>query len=546
VSKPEDDISPEWLCRIGRWSAPLLLLVILWCPAPPGLPIAAWRLVAVTAAMALLWFTQAIPIAATSLIPLGLYPLLGILSSDKTSKAYIDSNVWLAVGGFIIALGIQKWGLHRRLSLHLMSWIGGSPRRIVLGFMLVTGFISMWISNTATTLMMLPIALALLKTLEELPTEPGSTRTLADDRTLPLALMLGIAYAASIGGVTTPIGTPTNVAFLGIWKQRFPEAPVIPAGEWILVFGPCGLLMLLGCWFVLTRHLPRTTSGQQLSSVFFRERLSALGPITRPEVMMLVIFCTTALLWVFRTKYQLGDRPLIYGWADGWEFLSNRWGWLPGVKSADIHDATVSITMVLLMFCLPVGNVVSDNEPAGRTQFLMDWETAVRLPWDVVVLFGGGFAMAAAFESTGLSAWVGDLFAELAFTRSPWFWVPLIAVSMAFLSELTSNVATVNMFLPILASLCLSLNLDPRLLMLPATIATSLSFMLPVGTPPNAIAFATGRIRVDEMARYGFVLNLLGAAVVTLITFGWMVPWLGIDLAAEQLPAWAVASPPKP
>ena len=194
--------------------------------------------------------------------------------------------------------------------------------------------------------------------------------------------------------------------------------------------------------------------------------------------------------------------------------------------------------MTLVLFCIPVG-----KDTTGRTEFLMDWNTARRLPWDVVLLFGGGFALASAFETTGLSQWVGESFAALAWTRSPWVWVPVITVCLTFLSELTSNVATVNMFLPVLASLCLTLEIDPRILMLPATMATSLSFMLPVGTPPNALAFATGHVRVDEMARYGFLLNLLGALVVTLITFFWMIPVLGIDMQATQLPSWAVPAP---
>lgn len=541
MSNSIEDSLPAGLSRIGRWMSPLVLVTLLCCPAPDGLPISAWRLVAVTVTMAILWFTQGLPVAATSLLPICAYPLLGIQSTDTVSKSYIDSNIWLSLGGFIIALGIERWGLHRRLSLYVLYILGTSPRRLVLGFMMATCFASMWISNTAATLMMLPIGMALLKTLEEISSGEQSL----DGRTgngaalsmpwLPMlgtALVLGIGYAASIGGTMTPVGTPTNVAFLGIWKQQFPGAPEVPSGQWILTFAPFGVAMTIATWLVLTWYLPRRLPQNWLRADFFRDRLRALGRPSVGEVWMFTIFVSTALLWIFRTPFQIGDKPLVMGWGKWLEGVLVAAGWAGDFKASFLHDATVSIAMCLLMFCIPV-----EKDGQKRTVFLMDWETAHRLPWDLVLLFGGGFAMAGAFESTGLAHWIGDHLTSVVTVRSITLWVIIICTLMTFLTEFTSNVATVNMFLPIVASVSVSLGYDPRILMLPATIATSLGFMMPVGTPPNAIVFGTGRVRMDQMVKFGFVLNLIGIVLVSVFTLFWMVPVMGISMTNR--PDWA-------
>lgn len=540
----EEEPLPEGLCRAGRWLAPLAVIGMLICPAPEGLPISAWRLLAVTLGMAILWFTQAIPVAATSLLPLCAYPLLGIQKSDDVAKSYIDSNIWLALGGFVIALGIERWGLHRRMALHVLCSLGTSPRRLVLGFMVATAFLSMWISNTAATLMMMPIGLALLRTLEEIATgatkptagRSGSETAAIDPLSwLPVlgtALVLGIAYAASIGGTLTPVGTPTNVVFLGMWRRQFPGAPDIPSGQWIMSFLPFGILMILASWMVLTWYLPRQVQNW-LGAEFFRDRLRSLGRTSRAERWMLFVFVSTALMWVFRAKFQIGDEPLVLGWGHWLETTLKSLNWAGDFKASYLHDATVSIGMCLLMFCIPI-----EKTPQGRTTFLMDWETAQRLPWDVILLFGGGFAMAGAFETTGLAHWIGDLLTAGMTFRSIILWMLIITASLTFLTEFTSNVATANMFLPIVASISVSLGYDPRLLMIPATISTSVGFMMPVGTPPNAIAFSTGRARFDQMAKYGFVLNLVGIILVSAVTLIWMVPVMGISF--DKLPSWAV------
>lgn len=534
---------PEGLCRAGRWLAPVVVVAMLACPAPAGLPISAWRLVAVTLGMAVLWFTQGIPVAATSLIPLLAYPVLGIQKADDVAKSYIDSNVWLALGGFIIALGIERWGLHRRMALHVLCSLGTSPRRIVLGFMIATAFLSMWISNTAATLMMLPIGLALLRTLEEIASGENTASPNTNGTPMPwlpilgTALVLGIAYAASIGGTLTPVGTPTNVVFLGMWRRQFPGAPEIPSGQWILSFLPFGIVMILVSWIVLTWYLPRNSHQNWLRPDFFRTRLKQLGPATRGERWMLFVFVSTALLWVFRAKFQIGDEPLVLGWGYWLETTLKSLQWAGDFKASYLHDATVSIGMCLLMFCVPV-----EKDAQGRTSFLMDWETAQRLPWDVVLLFGGGFAMAGAFESTGLAHWIGDQLTAAVTIRSIVLWMLIITASLTFLTEFTSNVATANMFLPIVASISVSLGYDPRLLMIPATISTSVGFMMPVGTPPNAIAFGTGRVRFDQMIKYGFILNIVGIVLVSATTLLWMVPVMKISIQTQ--PSWAVNQMP--
>lgn len=594
ASSSEENL-PESLCRAGRWLAVVALLGFLICPQPAGLSREAWRLIAVTAAMAILWFTQGIPIAVTGLIPLVGYPLLGIRPADQVAKSYIESNTWLALGGFILALGIERWGLHRRMALHILCWLGTSPRGLVLGFMLGTGFVSMWISNTAATLMMLPIGMALLKTLEEIAASGNATATnliqpaapqppkptglnlslhdqvdnhtagqqraipehphadsllgMGDSRpTMPAAsawlpnampwlpglsvpLILGIAYSASIGGIATPVGTLTNVAFLGIWAKQFPDAPRITAGAWMISLIPLAVLMLMGSWLVLTWHLPWKPDKSWLNAQFFRRRLEKIGSPKRGEIWMFAIFLTTALLWILRPEFKLGAEPLFIGWTKWLEWLLPNLGW-QGFQAKYVDDATISITMCVLMFFIPI-----EKDSTGRTVFLMDWTTAERLPWGLILLFGGGFAIAEAFQATHLDLWIGDCIKSQVTLRSPVLWLIVITTCMTFLSEYTSNVATVNMFLPVLAGLSISLGIDPRFLMLPAALATSYSFMLPAGTPPNAIAFGTGRVRIDQMVKYGFVLNCLGVVCITLVTLFWMVPRM--DIVPDQLPDWA-------
>ena len=509
----------------------------LFTPVPEGMQPAAWRLAAVVFLMACLWITQALPIAAVSLIPLVAFPLLGIQPAAVVSKTYIDENVFLFLGGFVIALGIEKWGLHKRIALHIIRVLGTGPRRVVLGFMAATGFLSMWISNTAATLLMLPIGLALIASIRDLTHDVELRDARAADR-FATVLMIAIAYGASIGGVTTLVGTPTNVQFLGIWNQQFPadkhpDVPTISAGEWMLAVLPIGLVLMLCAWGLLTWRLPSRLAEKPLERSFFTDRLRALGAMTAAERRMLVIFVATACLWIFRKPLTIENTQLLPGWG---EELAGFLAWFPptsdwGVQPAMLHDSTVAIGMALLMFVIPAGR--SHDESRGT---LMDWRTAERLPWGILLLIGGGFAIAGAFRTTELADWLGREFAGLVAGWPPWLLVVAVCLLMTFLTELTSNVATVSTLLPVLAATALGIGVDPRLIMIPATISASCAFMLPIATPPNAIVFGSGKVRMSQMASYGLALNLIGVAVVTLGTFTLIAPLLGIPL--DGSPGW--------
>ena len=562
----------ERIQAAGRLLAVVLFVAVLLLPVDDPQRLPAARLAAVTVLMALLWLTQGIPIAATSLIPLALFPLLGIASAADVSKAYINRNVFLFLGGFVIALGIEKWGLHRRLALTTVCVIGSSPRRLVLGFMLATAFLSMWISNTASTLLMLPIGLALLTSLKEAGHGTGSTT--ADPASSPatpvsspasdtpmtgapvdglppkdsaalgelgIALMLGIAWAASIGGLTTLVGTPTNVAFVEIWDRSFVQpaaaagtgvlAPELSAGEWMTGFAPIGAMLLATAWLLLSWRLESLPGARGLGRTFFRERLRALGRPARTEILMATVFAITAVLWVTRRALRLGSMTLLPGWSDVIrEPLASR-----GIAVEGIHDSTVAMLMALSLFFIPAG-----RDSRGRRQFLMDWQTAERLPWGILLLIGGGFALAESFSSTGLSAWIGGEFAALMEGWPLWLMVGATCLLLTFLTELTSNVATISTLLPILAAVSLELNVDPRLIMFPAAIATSCAFMLPIATPPNAIVFGSGMIPMQSMIRRGILLNLLGVVILTVGTFGFLVPHFGIQ--TKSMPAWTAAA----
>ncbi|QDU46643.1 Sodium-dependent dicarboxylate transporter SdcS [Symmachiella dynata] len=523
---------PTPVGRTGLVCGPLLFLGVLFSPLPEGMSVEAHRLVAVVLWMVMWWVTQAVPIAATSLLPLALFPLLGIQPAKEVPTAYMNQSIVLAMGGFMIALGIERWGLHRRIAFHIVRLIGTGPRRIVLGFMCATAFLSMWISNTASTLLMLPIALAILTSLEEVLSAKQESGERPDLSRLSLALLLGIAYAASMGGSTTLVGTPTNIAFLGVWDQHFAEGPEITAGQWMMAFVPLGMLLIFCAWVLLTLRMPPQPQLAALGRGFFRDRIRELGPPTMGEMLMFGVFVMTACLWVLRGKFQFQDHVIFEGWAT---WLEN---WLAARQIAGsfthrfLHDSTTVMAMVVLMFCLPGG-----RDEQGKLRFLMDWETASRLPWGLLLLFGGGFAIAAGFENSQLSVYFGTLFTEYAAGSHPLVMVLGICLLLTFLTEFTSNVATTQIFLPILGAAAVSLGIDPRLFMLPATVSTSCAFMLPIATPPNAIVFGSGRIRVLDMVRYGILLNLLGVLLITAVTYLLVIPIFGID--TQVLPSWA-------
>jgi len=464
--------------------------------------------------MAVWWVSEAIPLFATALMPLILFPLLGILPGRETAPIYFNSTVVLFIGGFLIALTMEKWNLHKRIALGIIHAVGGSPSRIVLGFMIAAAFLSMWISNTATAVMMVPIGLAIALQTEA---SVGAGRS----RRFCTGLMLGIAYGCTMGGITTLVGTPPNLSFQRIFEITFPEAPPIAFGDWIVLGMPIGATMLVLAWLLITRVFFRAEDELDVDRRVVERERAALGPISFEERAVLGVFVSTALLWVFRTDLELGFASL-----PGWSRL------LPDPGLVD--DGTVAITMASLLFFIPARKDAGYSVQGGSQ--LMGAEVIPRLPWGIVLLFGGGFSLAEGFQETGLASLVGSQFSSIG-SLPPIAVVLCVCLMLTFLTELTSNLATAEMILPILASVGIATGLNPLLLMIPATLSASCAFMMPVATPPNAIVFGSGRIAVAQMARVGIVLNLLGALVITLVvmTVGTMV--FGIE--PTTLPEWA-------
>lgn len=518
------------LSRRARWLAIVAGLALAAIGAAGGRMLGvspgAANLAGLTVLMAVFWATQPIPIAVTSLIPIAAYPLLGINGAKETCAAYGDRNVFLYLGGFIIALGLERWNLHRRIALHTVRLIGSSEQRLVFGFAFATAFISMWISNTATTLLMLPIALSLLQMMEEELPRLSAVREDELRRTLApfgIALLLAVAFGATCGGISTFVGTPTNTAFRGFWLRSAPAGSTpLSSADWMMSFIPLAILMLFAVCTMTTWRLKPLPGAEQIGREFCLSRLRALGRMGSGERRMLAIFVATALLWITRDDLVFGDRLAIPGWGDALAgYLQSAHELSPEAARQAADDSTVAILMAVLLFLI-TGRRDRNAEPEP----LIDWQTIERrVPWGVLLLFGGGFAMADAFRNTGLAAWLGTRMAD-AFRDAPlWLIILGTCALVTFLSEFTSNVATVTTILPVLASLAASLDVEPRRLLIPATIAASFGFMLPVATPPNAIVFGTGRVPVTAMMRYGFALDVVGVALITI--FGeTVIPWV--------------------
>ncbi len=509
--------------KIGLLLGLPLFLVLLWPALTPGLSESGRRLLATSGLMAFWWITEAIPIPATALLPMCLYPLLGILPMAEVTRNYGDENIFLFLGGFFIAMAMQKWQLHRRLALHIVRLIGAGPRRLVLGFMCATGFISMWISNTATTMMMYPIALAVILQLTP-EQEGGFTPARINFRT---CMMLAIAYAASIGGLGTLIGTPPNTIFASSVRKLFPEAPPVDFLHWLILGLPLIVVFLPLVWLLLTRLLfPIRANLFSGGRDLIDAEVKKLGRMSVGERGVLTIFLLTALAWVFRVDLELGFAT-IPGWASRLGIAEN------------VSDATVAMIAGTLLFFIPVSfprlSFKGIQWKSGG-EFLLDWPTAIKIPWGILLLFGGGIAMSAGFKSTGLSTWLGERLATLG-DWPPIAMIATVCLVVTFLTEVTSNTATATIFMPIMAATAQALHLHPFLLMVPAAISASCAFMLPVATPPNAIVFASGYVTVPQMARAGLWLNLIGVILVTILVYLIVVPVFQIDL--RSLPSWA-------
>ncbi|MEG8946864.1 SLC13 family permease [Rosettibacter firmus] len=447
---------------------------------------------AIAILMSLLWITEAIPLSVTSLIPLILFPFTGTISAVEISQTYVNSTIFLFLGGFIIAIAMERWNLHKRIAINVINVVGTSNAKIVLGFMLSSAFISMWISNTATAVMLLPIGLAVINRLED---ELGVERT----SRFAIALMLGIAYSCSIGGIATPIGTPPNLVFQRIYKINFPDNPEIYFGEWMKFAVPTSVIMLIFVWILLTKILYKDKFGIKIDKEVINQEKNKLGKIRYEEKVVLIIFIVTSLLWIFRAELNLGFFK-IYGWSNLFP------------KSNYIDDGTIAITMATLLFIIPV------KKENKEQNFILDYTAVNKIPWDIILLFGGGFALAEGFVSSKLSELIGKQFISLK-NIDVIFLIAAVCFVLTFLTELTSNTATAQILLPILAAISKELQINPLILMLPATLSVSFAFMLPVATPPNAIVFSSRRLKIIDMAKTGIFINFFGIIVVTFIVW---------------------------
>jgi solute carrier family 13 (sodium-dependent dicarboxylate transporter), member 2/3/5 len=457
--------------------------------------------------MASWWLTEAIPLAATALMPLALFPLFKIVPAKQIALAYADSNIFLFMGGFLIAMAMQRHNLHKRIALSIISLMGTSSRKILLGFMVATAFLSMWISNTATAMMMIPIAIAIVEQFKAM--EPNNENIVFEEwgKNFGIALMLGIAYSSSIGGIGTLIGTPPNLVFSSVLKSTFPELPEIDFIRWMLIGIPVVVVFLPFTWLYLSFiGTPLKSIQISDSKKIMRRELMALGKMGMGEKLTLAVFILTSIGWIFRKDIELGS------------FNLRGWGSLTGIGDY-VNDSTVAMFGALLLFILPTS--------MKKVDFVLNWEWAKKIPWGILVLFGGGLALSEGFKQSGLDLWIGKAFSSISNTK-PIVLIISICLLLTFLTEITSNIATISMFLPILAAMSLSLHVNPLSVMIPATISASCAFMMPVATPPNAIVFGSGYLTIQDMAKMGLAMNLAGVIIITLLMYLVAFPLLGI------------------
>lgn len=489
--------------NIGLITGLSLFAILVLMPTPEGMPLAAKHVAAVATLMAVFWMTEAIPIPATSLIPIFLYPVLGVMPGTQVTLSYANHLIYLYMGGFLIAVTMEKWNLHRRIALQTIRVIGITPNRIILGFMVATAFLSMWISNTAASMMMVTIAIAVVgQVITEIGNDKGSDiDTRVGHFRFGAALMLGIAYSASIGGVATLVGTPTNAVFAGIVESTF--GITISLAEWMKIGFPLAVVMLLMTWFLLVKviypseitHLP---GGKET----IRREIRQLGKMSKEEKMVFIIFGLVAALWILRGFIKIDAISMV-------------------------ADSTIAVGGALLLFLLPSN--------LKKREFLLDWETAVKIPWDILLLFGGGFALATGFSDSGLTTFMASKLSILEGT-SIYLIIPAIAVMIIFLTELTSNTATNSIMLPIMAALAGAMQIHPFGMMITTTLAASFAFMLPVATPPNAIVFGSRYVTINQMMKAGIWLNLIGVILISACIL-FLLPYVWeIDLTSYSLP----------
>lgn len=544
--------------RVGLWLGPLVFFLMLaFVDLDLDNPLVT-RMAAVILWMAIWWMTEAIPLAATALLPIPLFPFLGIMRGREVgagsrvdldaasvqegfsirdfdvifpnvANQYMDWIILLFMGGFIIAVAVEKWNLHKRIALNILRVVGGQPHRLVLGFMLATGFLSMWLSNTATALMMMPMGMSLILLYEELNTGLAEQGQMIDRRAenFSLTLLLGIAYSASIGGFATLIGTPPNGVLVTQLPQLFPEAPDLTFSTWMIFALPMSAVYMILAWFLLTRFvfpLPPTTpfSGRD----FIQNELRKLGPMSIEERRVLAVFVSFALLLMTRKERLFGADVDIFGWSYYLDNLLRSAGSSP--VGYMIDDGTVSIGMALTLFMIPAGKAIGGK--------LLSWDDAKKIPWGILLLFGGGLAIAKGFTTSGLSGFIASQLQVWLGDASPFVIVVSTVGIITGLTEVASNTATISLSLPIMASLSQAIEAHPLLLLIPTTVAASCAFMLPVSTPPNAIVYGSGRIPIMKMVIAGIWLDVLSVVLLTgfVYTLGHMA--FGV---LDGFPLWA-------
>jgi len=464
--------------RISLISGPLLFVLLQLIGKPESMPESAFDVLCVTLWMAVWWITEAIPISVTALLPVILFPLTGSLDIESTTASFGHKYVFLYLGGFILAVAIEKWNLHKRIALKIINLIGTNIKFIILGFMVSTAFLSMWISNTATAVMMLPIGAAIISQLKDNPKTDQD-----ENKIFGKALMLAIAYSASIGGIATLIGTPPNLVFAGIVEEIY--GIEISFMKWIILGFPISVILLFICWKYLTTKAFKFTNHEfPGGKKEIRRLVSELGKMTTQEKRVLGVFAITAFCWISRSFLL---QPLF-------PFLD---------------DTIIAMTAAVCLFVIPSGK---------PKQKLINWEDALKIPWGIILLFGGGMALAKGFGDSGLAVWIGEQLTNL--ENLPLFLLVVVLISAVnFLTEVTSNLATTAMLLPILAPMAVALDLHPYFLMVGATLAASCAFMLPVATPPNAVVFGSGYLRIPDMIKTGIWMNIISIIILSMMVY---------------------------
>ena len=477
-------MNPAIVRKLSLLAATALFLVLLVNPF--GFTALQAKVLSVAAFMITLWISEALPMPVVALMPMIFFPLMGVCKMEEAASPYANPVIFLFMGGFMIGLAIEKWGLHKRIALQVVRFTGTSGNRIILGFILATGFLSMWLSNTATTMMMYPIAMSVVTVLENNHRGSGNIKNLA------ICLLLAIAYASNFGGIATIIGTPPNVAYVAFLEKRY--GYTFQFADWMLLCTPIALLLMFGLYFIMVNWLFKNgIRKNEDTTALIHQELKALGPISTPEKRVLAIFIFTALLWITKD-------------------LLNRW--LP-VK---LDDTMIALMGAVLLFVTASGK---QQEP----QPLLQWNDTQKMAWGILLLFGGGISLAAQLEKAGLVQMLGNWIAAHS-GNNVLLLVFAVTILSIFISEVMSNVAQVIVFAPVVSGMADALHINPLLLGMPMTLAASCAGMLPMGTPPNAIVFASGRLQLKDMLKAGFVMNMIATILITLFCYYLLPLWV--------------------